>query len=49
MKIDKELIENVAKLARLELTDKEKELFVKDFKDILDSFSVNQIRRKIET
>ena len=39
MKIDKNLIENVAQLARLNLSEKEKELFVKDFKDILDSFS----------
>ena len=40
MKIDKALIEHVAELARLKLTDKEIESFVKDFKEILDSFSV---------
>ena len=39
MKVDKELIENVARVARLELSDKEKEKFVKDFKDILEAFS----------
>jgi aspartyl-tRNA(Asn)/glutamyl-tRNA(Gln) amidotransferase subunit C len=39
MKIDKELIENVAKIARLELSEKEKEIFVKDFKEILGAFS----------
>ncbi len=40
MKIDKELIQHVAELARLKLTDKEIEKFVKDFKDILDNFSI---------
>jgi len=39
MKVDKELIENVAKVARLELSEKEKEKFVKEFKEILDAFS----------
>ena len=40
MKVDKELIEHVAELARLELTEEEKEKFVKDFKEILEAFSV---------
>ncbi len=39
MKVDKELIENVATVARLELSGKEKEKFVKEFKEILDAFS----------
>ncbi|MBD3354888.1 Asp-tRNA(Asn)/Glu-tRNA(Gln) amidotransferase subunit GatC [Candidatus Woesearchaeota archaeon] len=39
MKVDKKLIENVADLARLKLTDKEKKEFVNDFKEILDTFS----------
>lgn len=39
MKIDKELIKKVAKNTRLELTDKETEKFVEDFKDILNTFS----------
>jgi len=39
MKVDKELISNVASLARLKLDDKEKEMFVKDFKEILAAFS----------
>ncbi len=39
MKIDKELIENVARLARLKLTEKEKKEFTEDFKEILDAFS----------
>ena len=39
MKIDKELIERVAKVSRLTLNEKEKESFVKDFKDVLDVFS----------
>lgn len=39
MKINKELIDDVARLARLKLTEKEKEMFVKDFKEILDTFS----------
>lgn len=37
--IDKELIEKVASLARLRLSDDEKSLLVKDFRDILDAFS----------
>lgn len=39
MKVDKELIERVAAVARLELTDQEVEKFLGDFKEILDSFS----------
>ena len=39
MKVDKELIEQVATVARLNLSDNEKEQFVKDFKEILDAFS----------
>ena len=39
MKVDKELIRNVASLARLELTEAEIKLFEKDFKEILDAFS----------
>jgi aspartyl-tRNA(Asn)/glutamyl-tRNA(Gln) amidotransferase subunit C len=39
MKVDKELIDNVAYVARLELSEKEKEKFVKEFKEILDAFS----------
>jgi len=39
MKIDKVLIERVAKVARLNLKEDEKEGFVKDFKNILELFS----------
>jgi aspartyl-tRNA(Asn)/glutamyl-tRNA(Gln) amidotransferase subunit C len=39
MKVDKELIQHVAEVARLNLTDEEIEKFVKDFKEILDTFS----------
>ncbi len=39
MKINKELILQVAKNARLELTEPEIKEFEKDFKDILDAFS----------
>ena len=39
MNVDKKLIEQVAEVARLKLSEKEKERFVKDFKEILDSFS----------
>jgi len=37
MKIDKELIGHVAKLARLSLTEKEKNKFTEDFKEILNA------------
>jgi aspartyl-tRNA(Asn)/glutamyl-tRNA(Gln) amidotransferase subunit C len=40
MQIDKKLIENVARLARLELSEDEKEGFVKDFREILSAFSL---------
>lgn len=40
MKVDKELIKHVAEIARLKLNDKEINGFVKDFKEILDGFSV---------
>jgi len=40
MNVDKKLIESVAANARIALTDKEKERFVKDFNDILDAFSI---------
>jgi aspartyl-tRNA(Asn)/glutamyl-tRNA(Gln) amidotransferase subunit C len=40
MQIDKQLIERVAQNARIALTDKEKERFVKEFAEILDAFSV---------
>ncbi len=39
MKVDKELIDNVATVARLKLSEKEKEKFVKEFKEILTAFS----------
>ena len=39
MKVDKELIDNVATVARLKLSEKEKENFVKEFKEILTAFS----------
>ena len=40
MKIDKELIERVAKVSRLNLSEEEKEQFIDDFKDVLNTFSV---------
>ena len=44
MKVDKELIERAAKVSRLNLTEKDKEVFIKDFKDILEMFSkVNKV------
>jgi aspartyl-tRNA(Asn)/glutamyl-tRNA(Gln) amidotransferase subunit C len=39
MKVDKELIENVARVARLKLTDSEIKKFTPQFKEILDVFS----------
>ena len=39
MKINKELIEKVAKIARVNLNEKEKDEFIKEFNDILDIFS----------
>ena len=46
MKIDKELISHVAKVARLELTDKEVKEFLPQLKEILDAFSEIQ---KVDT
>lgn len=37
-KIDKALLEHVSKIARLELTEEEKEKFVKQLEDILKAF-----------
>ena len=39
MKIDKELIEHVAAVARLKLTDKEIDEFIPQLKEVLDAFS----------
>lgn len=39
MKLTKELIQNVAEVARLKLTDKEIESFTKELKEVLDNFS----------
>ena len=39
MKVDKQLIQHVAELARLKLTDKEIAKFVKELKEVLDVFS----------
>lgn len=39
MKVDKELIEHVAELARLKLTNEEIEKFLPQLKEILDAFS----------
>ena len=39
MKIDAAFIEQVAKNARLSLTDEEKKSFQKDFREILEAFS----------
>ena len=39
MKVDKELIEHVAELARLKLTPEEEKKFLEDFKEILEAFS----------
>jgi len=40
MKIDKELIEKVSKLAKLKLDESEKKKYSKDFKEILDAFVI---------
>lgn len=40
LKIDKKLIENISNLAKLELTDSEKEKYLEDFKEILKSFEI---------
>ena len=39
MNVDKELIKKVAELARLELSDKEIEIFLPELKEILNAFS----------
>ena len=39
VKINKELIEHVAEVARLKLTDKEKEKFSKELNEIIEVFS----------
>ena len=39
MKVDKELIEHVAEVARLKLSDKEIIKFAKELKEILEAFS----------
>jgi len=39
MKVDKELVQKIASLARINLTDKEVDKFVPEFKEILDAFS----------
>lgn len=46
MKIDKETIEKVAEVARIQLTDKELNKFSKDLDDILKAFD---ILKKIDT
>ena len=39
VKIDKELIDHVAEVARLKLTDKEIEKFSKELKEIIETYS----------
>ncbi len=39
MNVDKEVIESVAKNARISLSEEEKEALVKDFKEILSAFN----------
>ena len=39
VKINKELIEHVAEVARLKLTDKEIEKFSKELKEVIEAFS----------
>jgi aspartyl-tRNA(Asn)/glutamyl-tRNA(Gln) amidotransferase subunit C len=38
--LDKETIERVARLSRIELTPEEKERFLADLKEVLDAFSM---------
>lgn len=40
MEVDKQLLENVAKVARLKLTNEEIEEFIPQVKEILDSFQI---------
>ena len=51
VKINKELIEHVAEVARLKLTDKEIEKFSKELKEVIEAFSkINKVDTKgIET
>ena len=51
VKINKELIEHVAEVARLKLTDKEIEKFSKELKEVIEAFSkTNKVDTKgIET
>ena len=42
LKIDEMLVERVAKLSRLTLSDDEKKTFLEDFKSVLDAFKVMQ-------
>ena len=47
VKINKELIEHVAEVARLKLTDKEIEKFSKELKEIIEAFStIDKINTK---
>ncbi len=49
MKVDKELIKNVASVARLELTSEEEKQFLEDFKEILSAFSkIDEVDTKDE-
>jgi aspartyl-tRNA(Asn)/glutamyl-tRNA(Gln) amidotransferase subunit C len=46
MAIDKEIIKKVARISRIELTDKEVESFTKDFNNILRSFeTLDEIKK----
>ena len=40
VKVDKKLVKEIALLARLDLSDEETEMFVSQFKDILDYVSI---------
>ena len=40
VKVDEKLVKEIASLARLDLTNKETEMFVSQFKDILDYVSI---------
>jgi len=40
MEVNKELLQNVAKVARLKLTNKEIDAFIPQVKEILDSFQI---------
>lgn len=50
MKINKELVEKVAKIARIELKEREIEKLIPEFSDILDLFSkINEVPTKTLT